>query len=300
MPEPSKQTLESAPAWVPSLDFVRTTNIAWLMRRTGMKSYEALHAWSVQHRDEYWKVAIERLGVSWRRPFDRIMDLSDGLEQPRWLPGAIYNIVESCFAAPADSPAIIYQAEGGPVASITVGELRALAMRVAANLRRHGFQANDRLAIVMPMTAESVAIYLGIILAGCVAVGIADSFQPKEIATRLRAARVTGVFTQDFQERAGKALALYANVIEADSPPAVVLPAKDRLSLALRKGDLVWSQFLEPAGHFEPLPREPSDPITILFSSGTTGEPKAIPWSQTTPIKCAADAHFHQDVHPGG
>ncbi len=40
--------------------------------------------------------------------------------------------------------------------------------------------------------------------------------------------------------------------------------------------------------------------MNILFSSGTTGEPKAIPWSQTTPIKCAADAHFHQDVRPGG
>ena len=263
-----------------------------------MESYEDLHAWSVQHRDEYWKVAVERLGVSFRRPFDRIMDLSDGLEQPRWLSGAKYNIVESCFGAPADSLAIIYQAEGGSLASITVGELRALIIRVAANLRRHGFQANDRLAIVMPMTAESVAIYLGIILAGCVAVGIADSFQPKEIATRLRAARVSGVFTQDFQVRGGKALALYANVIEADSPRAIVLPAKDRLSLALRKGDLTWSEFLQPADQFEALCREPSDPITILFSSGTTGEPKAIPWSQTTPIKCAADAHFHQDVHP--
>jgi acetyl-CoA synthetase len=299
MPAASKQLLELAPAWVPSLDFVRTTNIAWLMQRTGMKSYEALHAWSVQHRDQYWNLAIERLGVSLRRPFDRIMDLSDGLEQPRWLPGAKYNIVESCFAAPADSPAIIYQAEGGPLASMTVGELKTLAIRVAANLRRHGFQRNASLAIVMPMTAESVAIYLGIILAGCVAVGIADSFQPKEIATRLRAARVTGVFTQDFQVRGGKALALYANIIEADSPPAIVLPAKDRLSLALRKEDIGWSEFLEAAANFEPVFREPSQPITILFSSGTTGEPKAIPWTHTTPIKCAADAHFHHDVHRG-
>ena len=46
-------------------------------------------------------------------------------------------------------------------------------------------------------------------------------------------------------------------------------------------------------------PRDPADAVNILFSSGTTGEPKAIPWTQTTPIKCAVDAHFHQDVHPG-
>ena len=264
-----------------------------------MKSYAALHAWSVQHRDEYWKLVIERLGLSLKRPYAGIVDLSDGLEKPQWLPGAKYNIVESCFAAPANSSAIIYQAEGGPLTSMTVGELRGLAMRVAANLRRHGFQANDSLAIVMPMTAESVAIYLGIILAGCVAVGIADSFQAKEIATRLRAARVRGVFTQDLQVRGGKTLPLYGNIIEADSPLTIVLPAKGRLGVDLRKGDLGWSEFLQPAAHFEAVPREPSDPMTILFSSGTTGEPKAIPWTMTTPIKCAADAHFHQDVHPG-
>ncbi len=45
--------------------------------------------------------------------------------------------------------------------------------------------------------------------------------------------------------------------------------------------------------------RDSSDTINLLFSSGTTGEPKAIPWTQITPIKCAADAHFHQNVQPG-
>ena len=48
-----------------------------------------------------------------------------------------------------------------------------------------------------------------------------------------------------------------------------------------------------------PVEASPHDPINILFSSGTTGEPKAIPWDHTTPLKCAADGHFHQDLHPG-
>ena len=299
MPSVHEQTLESAPAWEPSPGFIRTTNIAWLMQRSGMEAYEALHTWSVQHRQEYWRLAIERLGLFFQRPFDRVMDLSQGVEEPQWLVGARLNIVESCFAAPADSPAIIYQAEGEPLATMSVGQLKGLTTRVAANLRRRGFRPGDTLAILMPMTAESVVIYLGIIQAGCVAVGIADSFQPKEIATRLHLAQVAALFTQDVQVRGGKALPLYANVIEAGAPPAIVLPAKGRLSLALRRGDCTWSNFLEATDRFEAVPREPSNPLTILFSSGTTGEPKAIPWTQTTPIKCAADAHFHQDVHAG-
>jgi len=227
------------------------------------------------------------------------MDLSYGVEEPHWLVNARLNIVESCFAAPPDSPAIIYQPEVGPLATMSVGQLKELTARVAANLKRRGFGAGDRLAILMPMTAESVAIYLGIIQAGCVAVGIADSFQPKEIATRMHSARVDGLFTQDIQVRGGKTLSLYAKIIEAMAPPAIVLPAKERLCLPLRRADCGWDEFLEAADPFEAVPREPSDPLTILFSSGTTGEPKAIPWTQTTPIKCAADAHFHQDVHPG-
>jgi acetyl-CoA synthetase len=290
--------MESTPAWVPSPDLIASTNMAWLMQRAGRDGYEALHAWSVQHRESFWALAIERLGVHFQSPFSRVLDLSRGVEEPRWLLDAQLNIVESCFAAPADSPAIIHQAEGGELATLSVGELKALTERVASNLKRRGFQPGDALAIIMPMTAESVAIYLGIIQAGCVVVGIADSFRPKEIAARLRLAGAVGVFTQDISVRGGKALPLYQNVIEAGAPPAIVLPAQSRLSLPLRQEDSAWPEFLEPGDRFEPVMRKPSDPLTILFSSGTTGEPKAIPWTQSTPIKCATDAHFHLDIHP--
>ncbi len=291
--------LELSPAWVPSPEFISTTNIAALMQRVGVDSYEALHTWSVQNRERFWTLAIERLGLRLQSPFNRMMDLSHGIEEPRWLVDARFNIVESCFSAPADSPAIIHQAEGGELATTSVGELKALTDRVAANLKRRGFKPGDALAILMPMTAESIAIYLGIIKAGGVVVGIADSFRPKEIATRLRLAHALAVFTQDVMVRGGKALPLYANLVEADAPSAIILPDKDRVSLPLRSGDCTWSDFLQDAGGFEAVIRGPLDPINILFSSGTTGDPKAIPWTQTTPIKCAADAHFHQDIHPG-
>ncbi len=290
---------ELSPVWTPSTEFIATTNIAWLMRHVGADSYEALHAWSVQNREAYWAVAIERLGIRFQQLFSRVMDLSQGIELPRWLPDAQLNIVESCFTAPAESPAIIYQAEGGALAIMSVGELESLTNRVAANLARRGFKPGDALAIFMPMTAESVAIYLGIIKVGCVVVGIADSFRRKEIATRLRLSNAVAVFTQDVALRGGKALPLYAHLIEAGAPPAIALPARGRVSLPLRAGDCNWREFLENEGRVAPVPREPHDPLNILFSSGTTGEPKVIPWTQTTPIKCAADAHFHQNVQRG-
>ena len=292
------RVLES-PAWTPSAEFINSTNIAWLMHRVGVDSYQALHSWSVKNRAAFWSLAIERLGIRFQRPYSQVGDFSDGLENPRWLVDARLNIVESCFTAPSDSPAIIHHGEGGTLDTMSVSELAELTSRVAANLKRRGVEPGDAVAILMPMTAASVAIYLGIIKVGGVVVSIADSFRPREIATRLRLAGATIVFTQDVIIRGGKTLPLYANLLEVDSVPAVVLPANDMVSLPLRAGDCSWSEFLKPADPFQTVIRDPSDSINILFSSGTTGDPKAIPWTQTVPIKCAADAHFHQNVQPG-
>lgn len=269
------------------------------MRHVGVTTYEEAHRWSVIHRDEYWRIVLDRLGVRFRQPYTQLLDLSRGVEQAQWLVGAKLNIAESCFTAPPEATAIVHQTQGGSLQRWSYGELAALTDRVASNLRRCGFETGDALAILMPMTAESVAIYLGILKAGCVVVGIADSFRVPEIATRLRIAKAKGVFTQDVILRGDKTFPLYANAVEAGAPRTIVVPAADTLAVSLREGDLTWDQFLESDAPFEPVIQEPTSPTNILFSSGTTGDPKAIPWNQTTPIKCAADGHFHQDIQPG-
>lgn len=285
-------------AWVPSPESIESTNLAWLMTQAGVDNYEALHRWSVEHREAYWEQAISRLGIRFRMPYRQVLDLARGVEFPDWLPGARLNIAESCFSAPPDSVAIFHQTEGGPLKSMNVAELESLTDRVAANLVRIGLKPDDAVAIYLPMSAESVAIYLGIIKAGCVVVGIADSFQPREVATRLRLSQAVAIFTQDVLLRGGKTLPFFTNVEQAEGPRAIVLPAADSLRVKLRPDDLDWNEFLQDDGPFEAVAREPSDLSNILFSSGTTGDPKVIPWNHTTPIKCAADAHFHQNIRP--
>lgn len=296
---PIAKPAPAASAWVPSPDFIKTTNLAWLMDQAGAASYPALHQWSVQHREDFWRLVIQRLGIHFQEGFNCVMDMSQGVEAPRWLVGARFNIVESCFAAPAGSPAIIHQAEGGDLKVMTVAELSALTNQVAANLKRHGFKPGEVLAIIMPMTAEAVAIYLGIIKSGCVAVGIADSFRPREIGARLRLSKAVGVFVQDVIVRGHKTWPLYANLTEAGGPMAIVLPARNTIGLPLRPGDCDWAGFMQASDPVAARPAGPDDPINILFSSGTSGESKAIPWTHTTPIKCAMDAHFHQNVQAG-
>ncbi|MDZ8055777.1 MAG: AMP-binding protein [Aulosira sp. ZfuVER01] len=283
------------PAWFPTEEQIQSTNIAALMKQLKVDSYAELHAWSTQHRGEFWEMMIQRLCIRLHKPYTTIVDLSQGVESPQWLVDAQLNIVESCFLADENAIAIIFQEEGSTLSTLTYKELHSLTNRVANGLVTAGFVPGDAIAIAMPMTAESVAIYLGIIKAGCVVVSIADSFAAAEIAMRLHISEAKAIFTQDHIWRSGKQLPLYSKVVDAKAPRAIVLGS----SVELRSNDLTWKEFLSNDEQFATFSAHPAAYTNILFSSGTTGVPKAIPWTQTTPIKCAVDGHLHQDIHAG-
>jgi acetyl-CoA synthetase len=288
-----------APAWFPSEEQIQSTHIADLMRIVRVNSYADLHRWSVQHRAEFWETMIQRLGIRFREPYTKILNLDQGVEAPQWLVNARLNLVESCFQTPIDRPAILFQSEGGSLLTLTYGELQLLTNRVANGLLTLGFQPGDAIAIAMPMTIEAVAIYLGIVLVGGVVVSIADSFAADEISTRLRIGHAKAIFTQDFIVRGGKRIPLYTKLVAAQAPTAIVVAGDPSHPTKLRLGDLNWQTFLSSTESFTAIPAFPNTHTNILFSSGTTGEPKAIPWTHTTPIKCATDGHLHHDIHPG-
>ncbi len=287
------------PAWIPVPASIPDSNIGRLMGRLGIGSYQQLHRWSVQHRSAFWTEMVERLGIVFASEPTAAVASQNEVEDPRWLPGARLNIVDSCFRAEGDAPAVVHQQEGGAPEVVSYRALAVLSNRVANGVKSFGFAAGDAVAVDMTMNLQSIAIYLGIIKAGCTVVSIADSFAPGEIATRLRIGRAKAIFTQDFVVRGGKKLPMYEKVVAADAPRAVVLAAGDELGVALRDGDLSWADFLGGTESFASVICDPHDATNVLFSSGTTGDPKAIPWTHVTPIKAAADAHLHHDIGPG-
>ena len=288
-----------APVWTPTPEVIEETNLAKLMRDHKFQDYGALFRWSINDRFSFWEEIIKRLGIRFMQPPERTVADEGEVESPTWLPGAKLNIADSCFNADRQSTAIVYAKQDGALCQMTLAELEAMTNRVANGLGNLGLKSGDPVAVDMLMTIESVAIYLGIVKAGCVAVSIADSFAAEEIATRLRIADAKAIFTQDVILRNGKRLPLYEKVKQADAPQAIVLPAEDKLSIELGEGDVTWTGFLSESDIFESVARDPHDHSNILFSSGTTGAPKAIPWTHITPIKCAADGWLHHDIRPG-
>jgi len=295
------RTREDGPpvAWRPSPVSIATSNLGRFMAEQGFDDYEHLHAWSVSHRGDFWRAMIERLGIVLSRDPREVLDSTAGVRAVCWLPGAELNCVDSIFTVDPGQVAIVSGREGNADLEVTTyGELEQLVNRVARGLADRGHTPGDPIALYMPMTVECVAAYLGIIRAGCCVVSIADSFSPAEVAKRLEIAGARAIVTVDGYMRGGKKIDLYSKVVAAEAPRAIVI-SQCRADLELREGDIRWDELLAPRGDFKSFTSKPDTTINVLFSSGTTGTPKAIPWTHLTPIKCAMDGQMHQDIRPG-
>ncbi|HKK09333.1 MAG TPA: AMP-binding protein, partial [Bacteroidales bacterium] len=283
-------------AWFTEPALQKNTNLNKLFKKWGLSNYDELHQFSVTQKESFWKGMLEELDLPFDKSPEQVLDLSDGIRKPGWLRGAHYNIAEACFRAPENKTAIVFGKENGEKGKLSYKELQALSSRVANGLKDLQFGKGDRAAIDMPMTAESVAIYLGVVMAGGAVVSIADSLAPAEVDKRLRIANTKLLFTQDVLLRGSKSLPLYEKLLEINPVKTIVLPAKENVSIPLRDGDVAWSTFLSDLETFAPISCNAHDYCNILFSSGTTGDPKAIPWTHTTPIKAATDGFAHQDI----
>ncbi len=284
------------PIWEPSKEIIEQSNIFKMMQVHGFEKYDDFWKWSVTNKETFWKETIQNLGIEFVQKYTSILDVSEGVENPKWLKNAKFNIVDACFQNEEDSVAVIFQKEGQNIQKITQKKLFTLVNQIANGLVDLGLKKGDGIAIDMPMTLESVAIYLAGIKAGMPVITIADSFTPNEIEVRLKITNPKVIFTQDVLIRAEKELPLYAKIIEINAPKAVVIIASKE-ETKLRSGDVFWKDFLSQNADFKSVIQSSDDIITILFSSGTTGEPKAIPWTHTTPLKCASDGYYHQDIH---
>ncbi|MEN8239876.1 MAG: AMP-binding protein, partial [Actinomycetota bacterium] len=264
-----------APAWEPDDGAIGRANLTRAMRQHGFTDFKDFHRWSIGEPDEFWKFVIDELEIDFVRAPSRIRG-SDDPTDPQWLPDAGFNIVTSCLDHDPAAPAIVMGRTSG-IETVTVADLTSRIAGFAAGFAAAGFGVGDAVAIVMPMNIEAVVAYLGTIAAGGVVVSIADSFAPHEIATRLAITSPVAVITQTRAIRAGRSLPMYAKCTEAGQTPCVVVDAGG--GAELRDQDVMWDDFVVAGSVLDPVPLPAAAHTNILFSSGTTGDPKAIPWT---------------------
>ena len=248
-------------------------------------SYDDIYARSLAEPEAFWAEAAE--GIHWERRWDRVLDDSRAPFY-RWFPGAVTN---TCYNAldrhveggRAEQLALIYDSPiTGVIEKFTYRELLDRVARVAGVLAEAGVGKGDRVLVYMPMVPEAVVAMLACARLGAVHSVVFGGFAAAELAVRIDDATPKVVLSASCGIEPNRVVAYKPLLDEAieiatHKPDHCVIVQRPQLEATLVEGrDLDWAEAEAAA---EPHPCtwvEATDPLYILYTSGTTGQPKGI------------------------
>jgi acetoacetyl-CoA synthetase len=261
--------------WTPSPERVASATITryreWLNETRGLEleGYHDLWQWSVDELEAFWASIWEFFEVEASRPYERVLT---GREMPgaEWFPGARLSYAEHVFRGrDSGDVAIRHASELRPLGEWTWGELRARAGAVAGALREAGVGAGDRVAAYLPNIPETVAAFLGCASLGATWSSCAPEFGVRSVVDRFAQIEPKVLLAVDGYRYGGRDFDRSETLAALQRE----LPTLERTFVLpyLAGGD--WE--LAPAElEFAQLPFD--HPLWVLYSSGTTGLPKAI------------------------
>jgi acetyl-CoA synthetase len=287
-------------AWYPTPESVERAQLTKFLRSTCSRDFAELHQRSISDVPWFTEQVLQFLNIRFDEPYTSILDLSRGPEWPEWCVNGKLNITESCLNHDASRPAVIWEGEEGAVRQLSFGELRDQVSRVAAGLSALGIKKGDTVGVYMPMVPETVIALLGLGRIGAIAVPLFSGYGPGAIETRLNHTGAKALIASQSFRRAGKRIDMLqtakAALARCPEVKTLIVVSAENTSEA---GTFSWSKLFE-FGKADHERTTAEDPLIIIFSSGTTGEPKGIVHTHCSfPVKAAQDIAFHMDIGAG-
>ena len=312
----SKMTGPISPAteivWRPTPESVERSHLQRFMRRHGISSYSELQQRSTQDVAWFTDAVLKYLDIQFQVPYSQVIDVSPGIQRPRWCVGGQLNIVHNCVdkwtATPEtrDRKALVWEGEEGTTRSLTYGDLAAEVNRCANVLRSLGLGKGDAIGLHMPMTPEICIALLAIAKIGGVILPLFSGYGSSAIASRLADAGAKVLFTADGLFRRGQVVPLKPVADQAiknmPSLRHLIVLKRCNNAVSMQPGrDYWWHDLIPQQSPEAPLePTSAEDVLMIIYTSGTTGKPKgAVHTHCSFPVKAAQDMAFGTDVRPG-
>jgi acetyl-CoA synthetase len=285
-------------AWSPSPEQLAHANVARLARSLDCADYHALHRFSLDEPDRFWRAVVDDLALELARPWDRVSDDSRGIEWTTWFEGARLNVAEACVHAWArrtpHEVAAVFRGEDGDREELTFAELSDRVVRLAEALAGLGVVAGDRVAIYMPMCPDVAVASHACAHLGAIQVPIFSGFGASAVLQRLQDSGAKLVLTADWSLRRGKRVPMRETIEEARASA----PALEHV-VEWSRADRSWNVELGP-GELAPLEVDAEHPYLLAYTSGTTGRPKgALHVHGGFLLSIVREAAYQSDIHAG-
>jgi propionyl-CoA synthetase len=250
-----------------------------------MGKYAAVFQQSIENPEEFWAEAAK--GITWYSPWEKVLDASNPPFY-RWFPGATLN---TCYNAVdrhvengrGEQTAIIYDSPvTGTVRKIAYKELQEQVATFAGALASQGVGKGDTVVIYMPMIPEAAVAMLACARLGAVHSVVFGGFAPHELAIRIDHAQPKVLVTASGAIEGKKTLAYKPMVDKALEQSThevgkVIVYQRDFVTAELQPGrDLNWQELVKASQPVGCTPVQATDPLYILYTSGTTGMPKGV------------------------
>ncbi|MEE9275735.1 MAG: AMP-binding protein, partial [bacterium] len=270
--------------WRPDEDLLQNSHIARFMKKMGFTDHRKFLAWSVEEHARFWEAVIEDMGLAWYKPYDRLLDMSEGFPWAKWFLGGETNIVLNCIDRHLDGPArdrtaLIWEGDDGAVRRHTFAELSAEVSRLANAMRAMGMKPGDTAGVFMPLIPEAAIAMYACLKIGVAMIPVFSGFGPQGLAERLAHAKARILFTANGALRRGKVTPLKSTVDAAlaigTAVEKVVVVERADVEVPMTEGrDTTWSEFISGQPAEAETERLGSDAVSlILYTSGTTGKP---------------------------
>ena len=299
--------------WEPSPELRETANLTrymdWLRRERGrdFADYDALWEWSRTEIEAFWQSIWDYFGIHSPTPVEKVLS-SRSMPGAEWFAGARVNYAAHLLAPGRDSDIAVHaRGETTPLRTITRGELRRQVRRLATTLRELGIGPGDRVAAYVPNTPESLVAFLATTAIGAVWSSCSPDFGAASVIDRFSQIRPRLLFATDGYTFGGKFFDRrepVADMIGAlDSPETVVHLPGSVDAAPLAQPHRTWSSLLEGPdigeADFRFADTAFSDPLWVVYSSGTTGLPKPFVHGHGgILLEALKFTHFHLNLGP--